>query len=75
VFGIIFVLPVIVSQLPSSWSDAISKYLPSNAGQAIFHVGRGGSSGLSPLVGLGVFCLYAAVALAAAAIALDRRDA
>jgi ABC-2 type transport system permease protein len=75
VFGIIFVLPVVVSQLPASWSDAISKYLPSNAGQAIFHVGRGGSNGLSPWVGFGVFCLYAAVALGAAAIALDRRDA
>jgi ABC-2 type transport system permease protein len=75
VFGVIFVLPVVVASLPSSWSDAISKYLPSNAGQAIFHLGQGGSRMLSPLAGLGVFCLYAAVSMAAAAIALERRDA
>jgi ABC-type transport system involved in multi-copper enzyme maturation permease subunit len=75
VFGVIFVLPVVVASLPSSWSDAMSKYLPSNAGQAIFHIGRGGFGALSPWVGLGVFCLYAAVSMAAAAIAIDRRDA
>jgi ABC-2 type transport system permease protein len=75
VFGVIFVLPVIVATLPSSWNNAISKFLPSSAGQAISHIGARGSDMLSPLVGLGVFCLYAALALAAAAIALDHRDA
>ena len=78
VFGIVLVLPILVSTLPASWSNSIAKYLPSNAGQAIGRTvqgaGRGGPS-LSPWVGMGVFCLYAAVTLAIAAVALRRRDA
>jgi ABC-type transport system involved in multi-copper enzyme maturation permease subunit len=74
VFGLIFVLPGIVAALPASWSDAISKYLPSNAGLALVGTGRGGST-LSPWVGFAVFCAYAAAALIAAAVMLNRRDA
>jgi ABC-type transport system involved in multi-copper enzyme maturation permease subunit len=73
-FGLLFVLPVVVHFLPSSWSDAIDKYLPSSAGQAIVQV-HPESSSLSPWVGLLVFCLYAVAALIAAAMALNRRDA
>ena len=74
VFGLIFVLPGIVAALPASWSDAISKYLPSNAGLALVGAGRGGST-LSPWVGFAVFCAYAAAALGAAAVMLGRRHA
>jgi ABC-2 type transport system permease protein len=74
VFGLLFVLPGIVTALPSSWSNAIEKYLPSNAGEAIFRTVRDRST-LSPWVGFGVFCLYAAVALGAAAVMVTRRDA
>jgi ABC-2 type transport system permease protein len=76
VFGMLFVLPVLASLLPSSMS-VIQKFLPSNAGQAIITGGTSdsGASSLSPWVGLGVFCLYAAVALAAAAFTLVHRDA
>jgi len=74
VFGLLFVLPGIVTALPSSWSNAIDKYLPSNAGEAIFRTMRDRST-LSPWVGFGVFCLYAAVALGAAAVMVTRRDA
>lgn len=79
-FGVILVLPVLVQTLPSSWSNVIAKYLPSNAGQAIAQTVQAGphSPGgemLSPWVGMGVFCLYAAVALAFAAVVLRRRDA
>jgi ABC-type transport system involved in multi-copper enzyme maturation permease subunit len=79
-FGVILVLPGLVQLLPTSWSDNIGKYLPSNAGQAIARTihttaqSRGGPS-LSPWLGLGVFSLYAALALAAAAFVLSRRDA
>lgn len=31
-FGLLLVLPVIMRRLPSSWSEPISKYLPSSAG-------------------------------------------
>jgi ABC-2 type transport system permease protein len=73
-FGIVFVLPILVAQLPSSWSDPISKYLPSSAGLAIIG-GERGTTTLSPWVGFGVFCLYAAAALAVGAVSLARRDA
>jgi ABC-type transport system involved in multi-copper enzyme maturation permease subunit len=71
IFGVMFVLPAIASALPSGWG--ISKYLPTNAGQAILKTGHDTSS-LSPWVGFAAFCLYAAVALIAARIALQRRD-
>ncbi|MCU1429927.1 MAG: transporter permease [Actinomycetia bacterium] len=72
VFGLLFVLPGIVLALPSSWG--ISKFLPSNAGSAIFHTVPDQSS-LSPWVGFGLFCAYAAVALIAAGFVFQRRDA
>jgi hypothetical protein len=74
VFGLLFVLPGVVSALPSSWSNAIEPYLPGNAGQAIFRMPVSRGHTLSPWVGFTVFCLYAAVALAVAAVSLTRRD-
>lgn len=74
-FGVIFVLPIIAALLPSSM-EAVSRYLPTNAGEAIITGGGvDGANSLSPWVGFGVFCLYAVVALGAAAVALVRRDA
>jgi ABC-type transport system involved in multi-copper enzyme maturation permease subunit len=72
-FGLLFVLPVVVHFLPSSWADPINKYLPMSAGQALVQV-RPDSGSLSPWTGFLVFCLYAVVALVLAAIALRRRD-
>jgi ABC-2 type transport system permease protein len=74
VFGLIFVLPGVVFALPASWSNAVSKYLPSNAGEAIFRTVRDRST-LSPWVGFALFCGYAAAALIAAAVVINRRDA
>jgi ABC-2 type transport system permease protein len=75
IFGLIFVLPGLVFALPSSWSNAISKFLPSNAGAAMFRTVRGGGPTLSPWVGFALFCGYAAAALIAAGIVVSRRDA
>jgi ABC-type transport system involved in multi-copper enzyme maturation permease subunit len=72
--GVIFVLPIIVGFLPSSWSDPISKYLPSHAGQSITNV-RPDPSSLGPWAGFAVFCLYVVIVLGAAAVSLRRRDA
>jgi ABC-2 type transport system permease protein len=76
-FGLLLVLPGIVAALPQSWQDAIDKWLPVNAGEAIFRHGHqlGTGHSLGPWTGLGVFCAYAAVALIAAAVLLVRRDA
>jgi ABC-2 type transport system permease protein len=72
-FGLLFVLPIIVRFLPSSWSDPINKYLPSNAGEAITHV-HPDPTLLAPWTGFGLFFGYAAVILIAAAISLRMRD-
>ena len=72
--GLLFVLPGIAGALPQAWQNTINQYLPSNAGQQIFAV-RIKQFTLQPWAGLGVFCIYAAVALLAGAILLNRRDA
>jgi ABC-2 type transport system permease protein len=70
-------VPVAAGALPPSWQDSLIRYLPSAAGQAL--IGRTKFTPpnplLSPWAGFGVFCGYAAAALLAAAITLNRRDA
>ncbi len=77
VFGLILVLPPIAGLLPSSM-NAVQKFLPSNAGQALISTGGQGSNPtpqLAPWAGFGVFCLWAAAALIVAGVLLVRRDA
>jgi ABC-type transport system involved in multi-copper enzyme maturation permease subunit len=71
--AILFVLPPLMNVLPSSWNDAISPYLPSNAGSAIMQTGSPAHT-LAPWTGLGLFAAYTAAALTIAAIQLRRRD-
>jgi ABC-type transport system involved in multi-copper enzyme maturation permease subunit len=59
--------------LPASRNNAISPYLPSNAGSAIMQTGNPAHT-LAPWTGLAVFAGYAAVTIAVAAIQLRRRD-
>jgi ABC-type transport system involved in multi-copper enzyme maturation permease subunit len=73
-FGLLFVLPIIVHFLPTSWSDPIGKYLPSNAGSTVLQVVPDPSA-LGPWTGFAVFCAYAAGTVALAALVLTRRDA
>jgi ABC-type transport system involved in multi-copper enzyme maturation permease subunit len=73
--GILFVLPVVTSFLPSSFQD-IRKYMPSDAGTAIINSNpHPGPDLLGPWMGMAVFVLYAVVALVAAGLLLQRRDA
>jgi ABC-2 type transport system permease protein len=74
IFGLILVVPTIALFLPSSWSNEISPYLPSNAGRAIFSVGPQPHA-LAPWTGLAVFSAYAVGALLVAGFLLTRRDA
>lgn len=71
--GIVFVLPPIIGLLPTSFSDSVSPYLPSNAGGAVWTINPDPHT-LSPWAGFGVFCIYAALALAIAAVLMRRRD-
>jgi ABC-2 type transport system permease protein len=71
--GVLFVLPPLMNVLPSSWDNAISPYLPSNAGQAIMAINHPAHT-LSPWTGLGLFAAYTALTVATGAVLLRRRD-
>ena len=73
-FGLLFVVSIVVHFLPASWSDHIEKYLPSNAGTVITNLHPDPGT-LGPWTGLLVFFLYAVVALVLAGVSLVRRDA
>jgi ABC-2 type transport system permease protein len=72
--GLLLILPIIIGFLPSPWNND-SKYLPLQAGQAIFRAAPPVSGDLSLWVGFGVFCGYALVSLVLGALLLTRRDA
>jgi ABC-2 type transport system permease protein len=72
--GLLLILPILVSFLPSPWSEDLRKWLPAPAGQSIFHT-RTDLADLSPWVGFAVLCGWAAGALLIGAIVLQRRDA
>jgi len=71
--ALFFVIPPLLDLLPSSFSDNIGPYLPSNAGEAFW--GHPTGSHLSALGGLLVLCAWAAAAVVAAAIRLRKQDA
>ena len=73
-FGMLFVPTLLVALLPGSWQETLGPYLPMNAGDAIYVV-RPEAHMLQPWAGFGVFCLYAAAALAAGFVLIGRRDA
>lgn len=72
--ALLFILPIVTGFLPSSFQDAVGKYLPAQAGMAIFNVVPAPQT-LSPWVGFGVLLAYGAVALAVGGLLLVRRDA
>jgi hypothetical protein len=73
-FGLLFVPPLLLDLLPSSWKDVIAPYIPLQAGSAIFSVHRDAGI-LGPWSGFGVFCLYAVVTLIVGFVLINRRDA
>jgi ABC-type transport system involved in multi-copper enzyme maturation permease subunit len=72
--GLLLVLPLLVVALPSPYDDNIRKFLPMMAGTQIIQTPYRDPSMLSPWVGLGVMALWAAAALIAGAMVLNRRD-
>ena len=71
--GIMFVIPPLMNILPTSWNNAVSPYLPDAAGRDIFSLTTGAHE-LGHWAGFGLFCGYAAAAVAIAAVLLARRD-
>jgi hypothetical protein len=71
--AIFFVLPPLMFTLPTSWNNAISQYLPSNAGRQLFAL-QHASHTLTTFHGGLVFVGYCAAAIVIAAVLLVRRD-
>lgn len=73
--GCLFVLPIIAALLPSSFSDDVTRYLPTQIGAVMISAHFSGDDPFGPWAGFGLLCGYAAIALVAGAIVLERRDA
>ena len=71
--ALFFVIPPLMNILPTSWNNAITPYLPSEAGRSVFSLTHGPHS-LAPAPGLALFVCYTVIALAIAAVLLVRRD-
>jgi hypothetical protein len=72
--GLFFVIPPLMNVLPTSWNNAISQYLPSNAGRQLFALQHAAHT-LTPLAGGLLMVAYCVAAVAMAAVLLVRRDA
>jgi ABC-2 type transport system permease protein len=72
--GLILILPALLLTLPASIQDTVVKFLPGNAGQAIFTTTKD-SSTLSPWAGLTIFALYVTATTAISVVLVRRRDA
>lgn len=74
VFGLVFLLPGVISAFPSPWNDRIGKFLPTNCvGQLISQQPH--PADLSRPWSLVVLIAYPAVSLVCAGYVLRRRDA
>ncbi|MEU8011863.1 ABC transporter permease [Micromonospora parva] len=72
--GLLLVVPGLVPLLPDAISEAITPYLPSNAGSAVMALAPPDGT-LGPWAGVAVFAGYVVVTLAAAAYRLKKTDA
>jgi len=75
VVGLLFVLPIIVQLFPSSWHDAIVRWLPTSAGDAISTTVGGNAHMFSPWDEMILLVVYVAVILIAGATLFRTRDA
>ncbi len=73
-FGVLLIFPLLVGALPDPWNTDISKYLPGDAGRAMFTV-QHQSDLLSPTGGLVVLAVWVIGGLVVAGVVLNRRDA
>jgi hypothetical protein len=73
-FSVLFVPQILAQLLPQSWRATIGPYAPMEAGSQIFSLHHEAGN-LGAWSGFGVFCLYAAVALAVGFVVINRRDA
>jgi ABC-2 type transport system permease protein len=75
VVGMLFVLPLILLPLGTSIQNSVGQFMPMLIAENSMTAVKAQSHTLSPGLGFGMLCVYAAVALAAGTWALARRDA
>jgi ABC-2 type transport system permease protein len=76
IIGLLFVIPILVHLLPSSWYHDIVRWLPDSAGSAISATIRPQDPHLfSPWGQFTVFAVYTAILLVVGAILFRKRDA
>lgn len=74
VVAMLFILPGVFNALPSSWSNPIEEYWPTNAGRQVVLLHHG-SNALPAWWGFGEMALFTAAVLVLAFWLLERRDA
>jgi ABC-2 type transport system permease protein len=72
--GVLLVLPIIVSALPSSLQNDVVRFLPLTMGQAFMQVSQGAHQ-FSPWTGFGILVGYTIAVLGLSVALLVRRDA
>ncbi len=76
IIGLLFVIPILIHLLPSSWYNDIDRWLPDAAGRAISATIGGQDPHLfSPWAQFLVFAVYTAILLVAGAVLFAKRDA
>lgn len=74
IVAMMFILPGIAEALPTSWSQPVEKYWPTNAGSQVYLLHRG-SHTLGAWSGLLEMALFTLVVIAVAYWQLEKRDA
>jgi len=72
--ALLLVLPGIAAALPTSWSNPIEQWWPTNAGQQVAVIVRDAHT-LPAWTGLLDMAVFVGVVLTAAFVVLERRDA
>lgn len=72
--AMLFILPAVAFALPTSWSQPIEEYWPTNAGQEVTMLHHG-SHHLAAWTGFGEMAVFVAAVLAVGLYLLERRDA
>ena len=73
--GVLFILPILAAVLPTSYSQDISRFLPSSIGTVMISAHHQVGGAFNPWVGFALLCAYALVLLTTGAVLLVRRDA
>jgi ABC-2 type transport system permease protein len=72
--GLLLLLPPIVASLPPATQDVVSKFVPATIAHVMTSPLAASATQFTAWGGLGMLCLYAAVALAVGVVLIRRRD-